>query len=165
MEFLARMQFEDSPFVDPIHPTLPQPGHYGTGGFSSLDSFYPAHPAETNVGRDDDADLQRILALSAATNREQRVQDEFVRSTAFDFPNPAIPPPPRPAPPAAPPAPRRVSRRRGPIRRASLMAAAGKRPAHPGPARWVAARPGPARPGPMACRLGAGQAELGAGLQ
>jgi hypothetical protein len=93
----ARMQFEDQ--FD--HPALPPPGHYGTGGFSSLDSFFPTRTPGTNAGQDDDTELQRILALSAATNREERLQEEFIRSTAVHLPSADIPPPPRPAPPPA----------------------------------------------------------------
>jgi hypothetical protein len=67
------------PASRPFDPSL-HPGAFG--GFSPLDSFFPASGADRDLGPGMDPELQRILALSAATSRQEQIQEEFIRSTA-----------------------------------------------------------------------------------
>ena len=84
LDMLRRMNVHEPgsppPASRPYDPSRhPQPSAFG--GFSPLDSFFPATRADRDLGPDDDLELQRILALSAATSRHVQLQEDFIRSS------------------------------------------------------------------------------------
>ena len=97
-DMVRRMQIHEHPFADeeglPASMFFDSVRHAqpsASGGFSPLDSFYPATTADRDLGQDEDPEVQRILALSAATNREELMQEEFIRSTVSPTPVPPAP--------------------------------------------------------------------------